>query len=107
MRMLIFDRHIAPLPNMQRPRLKMLQPRRTGIDLRVIDILDHLPKPHPRPALAIEQRQLGSVGIGFEVGGRWKRGSHTFQVSSRGSNTNGSGLPMLIFLKSGCAGLIK
>jgi thiamine kinase-like enzyme len=37
----------------------------------------------------------------------WQRVGHGNQGSSRGSNANPSGLPMNIFLKSGCAGLSR
>jgi hypothetical protein len=66
-------RHIAPRPNVQRPRLKMFQPDeplQPGFNriTRLIEILHHIPKPHPLPALALKQRQPGPVGVGVELG---------------------------------------
>ena len=66
-------RHIAPRPDVQRAWFKMLhrddalQSRRRRI-ARLVEILDHVIKPHPRPVLAIEQRQLGPIRIGLELG---------------------------------------
>ena len=51
--------------------------------------------------------QAGPMGIGPELVEHWQHGSHKRQVSSRGSNENGLGLLMEIFLKSGCAGLSR
>ena len=57
-----------------------LQPRIFRLARR-IDILHHVTKPHPRPPLAIEQRQLGPMGIGLERGKIRSRGLHTGQTT--------------------------
>ena len=72
---------LAPPPDVQTAGIEIIQPhinrRRRRARLNALfDIFHDVAKPQARPVLAIEQRQLGPVGIGLELGEGWQGGGH-------------------------------
>ena len=63
-----FRRERAVSPNQILP-----QSRR---DAGLSAVLHHIPKPHTLPARAVEERERGPVGIGLQIGERWKSSGH-------------------------------